>query len=427
MDNTEIVQLFKKTVKQEEAVNLLGNPAVINVLLAGGSRSGKTFILCYALFVRALKAPNSRHLILRLRFNHAKQSLALDTIPKMLRLCFPNVDIKLSKVDWYYTLPNGAEVWIGGLDDGDRIEKILGREFNTIYFNEASQLDWKSIGTVKTRLALKHPALVNKLYFDCNPPNKRHWLYKIWIEGKNPDNENVPLVDKDSYGYLRMNPSDNTDNLADNYIHTILDGLSERDRKRFRDGEFTDDAEGALFKWEDLCKYRVAKAPDLLRVVVGIDPAVTSNDGSNNTGIVAVGVAKLGKEDHYYVLGDYTMSGTPFMWAKAAIDAYDATEADKIIAEINQGGDLVEHNLRTLRPLIPYESVRATRGKAIRAEPVATVCEKGRLHMVGEWPELENELTSWAPASGEPSPDRLDAMVWAVRACMGANKRIGTW
>ena len=124
----------------------------------------------------------------------------------------------------------------------------------------------------------------------------------------------------------------------------------------------------------------------------------------------------------YYVLDDATMSGTPAAWAREAINCFDRNEANLIIGEVNQGGDLIEANLRAIRPLIPYEAVRATRGKAIRAEPVATACEKGRLHFVGEFPELENELTSWAPASGEPSPDRMDALVWAIKHLMGNEK-----
>ncbi|MBM3120077.1 MAG: DNA-packaging protein [Chloroflexi bacterium] len=417
---------FKKTPKQIDALSLLADPTKTNILLSGGSRSGKTFILVYTMIVRALKAPGSCHLMLRLRFNHAINSLVHQTIPKVFELAFPGLDYKLSKTRWFYKLPNGSEIWIGGLDDGERVEKILGTEFSSIYFNECSQLDWEAIEVVKTRLASKNPALVNKLYFDCNPPNKRHWTYKVWIQNVHPV-DNTPIKFQESYGYLKMNPEDNRENLADNYIESTLMSLSERDRKRFKDGEFTDDAEGALFKWGDICKYRVKAAPEMRRVVVGIDPAVTANNGSNNTGIVAAGVAKVNGEDHYYILDDATLNGTPAMWARAAIDCYEKQDANEIIAEINQGGDLVEANLRTIMPLVPYKPVRATRGKAIRAEPVATACEKGRLHFVGEFTELENELTSWAPASGEPSPDRLDAMVWAVRGLMNKTGHIGVW
>ena len=417
---------FKLTPKQNEAIKLLGSPTITNVLLFGGSRSGKTAILVYTVLVRALKAPGSRHLILRLRFNHAMQSLVHDTIPKVARLAFPGLEMKLSKFYWYYTLPNGSEIWVGGLDDGERVEKILGNEYATIYFNESSQLDWNAISLVKTRLAMKCPGLINKLYFDCNPPNKRHWTYKLWMQKRQPE-DNTPLKTPELYACMRMNPADNSENLAENYIEHSLLSLSERDRKRFLMGEFGDDAEGALFKYSDIAKNRVVVAPEMRQVVVGCDPAVTSNDGSNNTGIICGGVSRVLGEDHYYVLDDATMSGTPAAWAREVINCFDRNEANLIIGEVNQGGDLIEANLRTVRPLIPYDAVRATRGKAIRAEPIATACEMGGLHFVGEFPELENELTSWAPASGEPSPDRMDALVWAVRHLMGNEKRAGIW
>lgn len=417
---------FTLTPKQTEALEILADPTITNVLLFGGSRSGKTALLVYSVFTRALKAPGSRHLMLRLRFNHAKQSLVMDTIPKILRLAYPGLPYKLSKVDWFYTLPNGSEVWIGGLDDGERVEKILGNEYNTIYFNESSQLDWKAINIVKTRLAKKDPVVVNKLYFDCNPPNKRHWTYKVWMQKIQP-NDNTPLLLPETYGCMRMNPTDNLENLAENYIDQQLMSLSERERQRFLKGEFQDDAEGALFKYTDISKYRVQVAPNLRIVGVGIDPAVTAHDGSNHTGIIAAGVAKVGDEDHYYILDDASMVGTPAEWAREVVSCYHKNEANIVIAEINQGGDLVEANLRTVAPLIPYKAVRATRGKAVRAEPVATACEKGRLHMVGQFVDLEDEMTSWAPASGEDSPDRFDAMVWIVRHLMESGKKVGTW
>lgn len=419
---------FKRTAKQDEAMVLLGNDEKTNVLLYGGSRSGKTFILVYACIVRALKSAGSRHLVVRLRFNHAKQSLVYDTFPKVLRTCFPGLEVKLSKVDWFYTFPNGSEIWIGGLDDGDRVEKILGNEYSTIYFNESSQLAYKSVEIVRTRLAMKSPGLVNKLYFDCNPPNKRHWTYKLWLEGKNPvDGAQMKPAILNSYGFMRMNPMDNVENLAENYIELSLEQLSERERRRFLHGEFTDDAEGALFKYEQLAKNRVHAPPEMRQVVIAVDPAVTANAASNNTGICAAGVARLGDLDHYYVLEDATITGTPALWARTVVDQYEKHDANLVVAEVNQGGDLVESNLRAIMPFIPYKAVRATRGKAIRAEPIATACEKDRLHLVGEWGELEDELTSWAPVSGEPSPDRLDAMVWAITALMGKQRRIGVW
>ena len=124
-------------------------------MLFGGSRSGKTFLLVRQLVVRALKAPGSRHAILRFRFNHVVNSIVYDTFPKVMKLCFPQMEYKLDKTHWYVTFPNGSEVWFGGLDDKERTEKILGMEFVTIYLNESSQIVWGSVGIAMTRLAQK--------------------------------------------------------------------------------------------------------------------------------------------------------------------------------------------------------------------------------------------------------------------------------
>ena len=124
-----------------KAQGVLASGAV-HIALGGGSRSGKTFWLVRAVIVRALKAANSRHVVFRYRFNALKASVILDTLPKVMRVCFPEVTYEIDKTDWYMTLPNGSEIWFGGLDDKERTEKVLGMEFATIYLNEASQIPW---------------------------------------------------------------------------------------------------------------------------------------------------------------------------------------------------------------------------------------------------------------------------------------------
>ena len=176
---------FKKTPRQVEAINVLSGPARHNMLY-GGSRSGKTFILCYAVIVRAMLAPNSRHLICRLHFNHAKTALWLDTFPKVFSVCFPDLTVKENATDYYYTMPNGSEVWVAGLDDKQRTEKILGKEYSTIYFNKCSQIPFSSISLALTRLAQKSE-ITKKAYYDENPPSKRHWSYAQFILGRNPE------------------------------------------------------------------------------------------------------------------------------------------------------------------------------------------------------------------------------------------------
>lgn len=421
--STTTLQLpFHKTPKQMEATALLASPIKF-ALLFGGSRSGKTFIMVRSVILRALKAPTSRHVILRLHFNHAKKSIWYDTFPKVLSLCFPGIPVKQNKQDWFYEFENGSQIWIGGLDDKARVEKILGLEYATIYFNEAHEMSYDAVETAYTRLAQKIEGLKNRFYFDCNPPNKRHWLHVLFIEHLDPVSRHK-LKRPELYGSLLMNPDDNAENIGEDYITDILDNMSDRKRKRFKEGLWMDDAEGALWKSEWLARDRVQRKPPAFeRVVVGVDPAVTANSRSDATGIVCVG--KVG--EHFYVLDDKTLVASPFKWGREVVKSYSGNKADFVVAEVNQGGDLVEQNLSAIDKYMPVRKVHASRGKLIRAEPVAALSEKGRLHMVGDFFELEEELTSWVPDSGEPSPNRLDALVWACAYMMKGGKRAGGW
>ncbi len=400
--------MITKTAKQKEAIALLNNPDIRQILLSGGSRSGKTFILCYAVIVRALKEAGSRHAILRFHFRDVKNAVGRDTMPTVLKLI--GTPYQLDKTDWFFTLPNGSEIWLGGLDDDDRVEKILGLEYSTIYFNETSQISYHAMTTALTRLAQKN-SLVNRAYFDCNPPTKSHWLHKYFIERLDPETR-TPLPNPDRYAVLNVNPTDNIQNLPEGYIEDTLSSLTERKRRRFRDGEWLDDPEGALWKRSMINDHRhIGAVPDLVRIVVGVDPAVTGSATSDETGIVVVGRAR---NDHLYVLGDYSIRGSPLDWANRVTWAYDKHGADRVIGEVNNGGDLVEVNLRTINKTIAYSDVHASRGKYIRAEPIAGRYEKGEVHHVGEFVELEDQMCEWVP--GEGSPDRMDALVWAATA-----------
>lgn len=234
---------FKKTIAQEKAIRLLGGHAR-HTMLFGGSRSGKSAIICYALIVRACKA-RSRHLICRHRFNHVKTSIWADTLPKVLSLAFPNLKYEQNKTDYFYTFPNGSEIHCTGLDERARVEKILGKEYSTIFFNECSQIPFTSVSVALTRLAEKN-SLTKKAIYDQNPAGRKHWSYPLFIKGLNADTWE-PLPNADNYSSLLMNPFDNIENIDANYITEILDQLPERERARFRDGEFADDTSGAIY------------------------------------------------------------------------------------------------------------------------------------------------------------------------------------
>ena len=174
--------------------------------------------------------------------------------------------------------------------------------------------------------------------------------------------------------------------------------------------EWLDDVPGALWQWSMIHSKPLLEIPALERIVVAIDPAVTANKTSDDTGIIVVGRADT---DEYYVLSDYSGKYSPDAWAGKAIDAYELHKADRIIGEVNNGGDMVEHTLRTIRTGIPYTAVHATRGKRIRAEPIAALYEQGKVFHAPGLNDLEEQLVSWTPDSSG-SPDRLDALVWAM-------------
>jgi len=406
------MQAFKKTPDQVTATRLLAGPCKW-ILLHGGSRSGKTFTLVRAICIRAMKAAGSRHVIFRLRFNHVKQSVFMETLPKVLKICFPNVPVKWNKEDYFISFPNGSEIWISGLDDKDRVEKVLGKEYATIYFNESSQIPYHSVSMAETRLAQK-TELVNKFYFDCNPPTKSHWLYSYFFLKINPETK-VSHPKPELYTEMQMNPDGNADNLPDDYIETVLDALSDRKRKRFKLGEWLDDVEGALWTRDMINATRVIRAPQCIRIVVAVDPAVTAKASSDSTGIIVVGVDERA---HCYILADRTMDqASPATWGHAVVNAYNEFQADAVIGEVNNGGDLVKRNIHVIDSTIRFQDVHAYRGKILRAEPVSGLYEEGRVHHVGEFSELEDEMCSYAPQlqSGDrESPDHLDAMVWGV-------------
>lgn len=206
---------------------------------------------------------------------------------------------------------------------------------------------------------------------------------------------------------------DNRANLSARFLQKIEERYAgTRLGRQELDGEILGDLPGALWRLVDIDPYRVREAPQLDRVVVAVDHAVTDGEDSNEHGIIAAGVA----DNRGFVLRDASMSGSPNQWARRAIGLFHELEADAIIVEVNQGGDLVKNTLKSVQPNIPIIEVRATRGKHIRAEPIASLYEQGRISHVGSFPDLEAQLCQMTTAGyeGDGSPDRVDALVWAL-------------
>jgi predicted phage terminase large subunit-like protein len=419
----------KLTEKQQEAMRVLAGPAT-HIMLVGGSRSGKTFLLVRAVCMRALKAPNSRHAILRYRFNAVKASVVLDTFPKVMRLCFQGVKYKLDKTDWHADFENGSQIWFGGLDDKERTEKILGMEFATIYLNEASQIPKGSRDIAVTRLAqlvdqrmegCEPTTLKPRMYYDENPPSKNHWTYRMFIEKRDPETK-FPVRDPEEYAWFKINPDDNRDNIDGAYLET-LKGLSPRLQKRFLAGEFADATPNALFHDEDIDKWRWLDKPlpDLVRVVIGVDPSGAGDGDGSEHDAIGIVVGGLGTDGNAYLLEDCTVKAGPSTWSRVVATAYDRHRADVVVGETNYGGAMVQQVIQTARPRTPYRAVTATRGKAVRAEPFAPLYEQGKIRHAGEFRELEDELTAMSTIgyTGTQSPNRADAWIWVLTELFG--------
>lgn len=421
--------LFTRTAKQAEQAAAVYGPAR-HVLAYGGARSGKTFGFCEVIAERGLQAPASRHLIARLHNIDVRQSVMLDTWPKMMGLAFPDVAYKMNKSDQFIMLPDGSEVWFTGLDDKERVDKILGKEFATIYVNESSQVGYETIMTLRTRLAQSATcrdgtSLTLKAVYDLNPTSRQHWTYREFIDGVNPvDGRHLSMG---SRAFVVLNPADNP-HLPSDYIKE-LDELPDRQRQRFRDGKYLSEVPGAFWSMADrtaddgriipgIDSLRVKCAPDKLRrIVVSVDPSGSDGTGGDLQGII---VAGIGTDGHGYVLADRSCRKSPEGWAREAVKAYEEFKADRIIAERNYGGAMVESVIKAASPNVPVTLVNASRGKIIRAEPIAALYEKGKVHHVGGFPMLEEQMgmTTTSGYQGGGSPDRMDALVWALTELM---------
>ena len=200
---------------------------------------------------------------------------------------------------------------------------------------------------------------------------------------------------------------ENRANLAPSFFRQIISKYegTRLGRQEIK-AEMLEDVPGALWN-RNIIQYK--PAPDMVRVVVAIDPAVTSSENADETGIIVAGKGVDGKG---YVLSDRSARVSPDSWARRAVQGYDDFRADRIVGEVNNGGEMVGLTIRTVRN-VPYKAVHASRGKQARAEPVAALYEQGKIFHIQPFDELEDQLVTWTPENGE-SPDRLDALVWAI-------------
>lgn len=250
------------------------------------------------------------------------------------------------------------------------------------------------------------PAVPPRFLLDYNPPSMKHWGYKMFHSRQFPDGRPVPEKD---FARVLMNPMDNKNNISPSLFVT-LNNLSGNKRLRFLEGRYTQE-EGNLWS-RKIIKYNPAPVT-LVKCAIGVDPS-GSKDG-DEIGIIAAG---LGSDDNFYVLDDYSLHGTPNEWRDEVKRAYTTHMADSIAAERNYGGDMVEAVITDMgRDKMNVVMVNASRGKAVRAEPIAALYSRGKVFHVKEFVALEEELCTWK--EGDKSPNRMDALVWALTKVAG--------
>ncbi len=428
---------FELSPKQTECNRLLGSAAE-NVLLYGGARSGKTFLICRAILARAIGAPGGRHAVMRFRGNAARSSISLDTLPKARYLCFPQIPMKEYRQDGFWTIGRGShesQIWVLGLDDNERVEKILGLEFATLFFNECSQIPYTSVTLARTRLAqvvrtVNGKVLRQKAFYDLNPCGKGHWTNLEFGRKIDPETR-LALESPDNFVRMGINPGDNAANLTPETLRRLAT-LPPKQRRRFYEGIYVDEVDGALWTYDriDQCQVHIDDVPELREIVVVVDPSGARGKEDKRSDNIGISVQGKGVDGRVYVLEDLTIRDAPGVWGRRAVQAFHKWRADAIIGETNFGGAMVKQTIRTVDENVPYREVTASRGKHVRAEPVAALyapdVDKVR-HVIGDgvrtahkgrMSELEEELTNFSSAgyTGDRSPDRGDSMIWGVHA-----------
>ena len=290
--------------------------------------------------------------------------------------------------------PNGA---IATLYSADQPDQLRGPQHDAAWADEPAK--WRYPEKTWDNLEFGLRLGADPRVVATTTPRPIPWLRKLMAD---------PLT-----AVTRGSTYDNLQHLPSSYIRRVIqkyDGT--RLGRQELMAEMLEDVPGALWTHQGIEAHRVCAPPcEMVRIVVAIDPAVSCSEDSDETGILIIG---LGTDGHGYVLKDLSGRMLPLQWAQQAIDGYRHFRADLIVGEVNNGGDLVENVLRTVDPHVSFRAVHASRGKFVRAEPIASMYEQGFIHHVGMFPELEDQMCSFVPGETKTSPDRLDAAVWAL-------------
>ena len=281
-----------------------------------------------------------------------------------------------------------------------------------------SQISWDLALIAFTRLAQVVPGIEQRAFIDLNPTSKTHWTNMLFGEKRDPVTRQ-PLANPDNYARRFLNPVDNSDNLTPEYIASLA-ALPERKRKRFYEGIYFDDVDDALWSYEvfDTGRRDASAIPlDQRRnIVVAVDPSGAQGRDDTTSDEIGIVVAARGQDGDAYVLADWSCREAPLAWGRRVATAFHEFAADCVVAEENFGGGMVEAVIKAADPNVPVRLVTASRGKAVRAEPISLRYAAGQVHHVGRFPKLEDQLCAFSGGgyTGPGSPDHADAAIWAL-------------
>lgn len=380
--------------------------------LYGGRDTGKSHYVPQRFLKAALVLPYFKGVLVRKQFNTIKES-QWATIKDMAEEMNVAQYFEFNKSPLEIRCVTGNRILARGLDDPQKIKSL--KDPTHVWFEEADQIsedDWETVS-----LSMRNSrGTKTEEWFTFNAGSPKHWIVERFFPDpatfEKPDGSHSWVTSTDPDAVILHTTYRDNEWLTEERLSRFLQ-LKARKPKRYKLhglGLFGRDLEGALWNDTLLDRQRVREAPELARIEIGVDPAITKKEDSDETGIVVAGRDYSGR---LYVLGDYSGKYSPNEWARLVLDIYERYRADTIVFEANQGGDMGPTIIRNVNRMVKIKKVHATRGKKTRAAPVAALYEQGIAFHVGELPVLEEQLTTW-DADTAKSPDRLDAMVWAL-------------
>lgn len=405
---------FTPSKKQYAAYEYLTDTSTEFIGYGGSAFSGKSYLLCYWLTIMCLAYPDTGWGMGRRELTNLKKT-TLITLFKVFKECDiePGRDYTYNQQLNIITFSNNSQIFL--IDTAYKPSDPLyarfgGFELTGCAIDESAETAYSAIEILYTRCGRRnnHAYGIRRKMLETFNPDKGH----VYARYYKPQRENDP---KPRHIFITALPSDNPSPEVPDYVAGILATASKATIQRLIHGNFEyDDVKGALWNWSMLEPIQVRQIPPgvtLRRVVIAIDPATTATGDSDETGIIAVG---LGSDKLIYVLEDGSGVYSPLAWAGTGVRLYHKHKADRLVAEKNQGGDMVETTIRQVDRSVSYKGVTATRGKYTRAEPVAALYEQARVRHLPGLEVLESQMTSWSAGTGQKSPDRIDALVWGI-------------